>query len=244
MHVDRVGSDAGAPLLLLHGGGVAGWMWRPLLERLGGASAIVPDLPGHGRSRGEQYPGHGPVVQRLAALLEPLGAPAVVAGFSLGAQLAVQLAAERPELVRAVAVVSAQAKPLPFERATLALLRVSAPLARQRWFARLQARELRIPAELLPEYLEESAAVDADNLAAIVGANLRFTVPAGWGSFPGTALLLAGTREPGVVRDSARLLHEALPGSRLELLPGARHEIPLEHPAWLAERLAPLLAAG
>lgn len=171
MHVDEAGPATAPPLLLLHGGGVAGWMWRPTLAALRHpVRALVPDLPGHGRSATEPYRSHDDTVARLEALLEeraPGGA--VVAGFSLGAQLAVLLAARRPELVADAVVVSAQAAPLPLAGPTLALLGLTAPLARVPWFARLQARELLVPEALLPEYVAGSAAITRATLLASVG---------------------------------------------------------------------------
>jgi hypothetical protein len=34
---------------------------------------------------------------------------------------------------------------------------------------------------------------------------------------------VAGAKEPKSIRDSAKLLHKAMPGSRVEILPGLRH---------------------
>ncbi|WP_425846473.1 alpha/beta fold hydrolase [Agrococcus sp. TSP3-2-1] len=245
MHVDELGQADAPALLLLHGGGVAGWMWRPTLAALRTpVRALVPDLPGHGRSATEPYRSHADTVARLEALLEeraPGGA--VIAGFSLGAQLAVLLAARRPELVADAVVVSAQARPLPLAGPTLALLGLTAPLARVPWFARLQARELLVPDELLPEYVAGSAAITRATLLASVGENLRFTVPDGWGA-SGSALVIVGGSERRVMRDSARLLHDAHPRSELRVVSGAGHGLPLEHPermaAMLDERLARL----
>lgn len=245
MHVDELGPAGAPPLLLLHGGGVGGWMWRPTLAALRTpVRALVPDLPGHGRSATDAYRSHAETLAQLEALLEeraPGGA--VLAGFSLGAQLAVLLAARRPDLVADAVVVSAQAQPLPLARPTLALLGLTAPLARVPWFARLQARELLVPDELLPEYLAGSAAITRATLLASVEENLRFSVPDSWGA-SGSALVVVGGGERRVMRDSARFLHEAHPRSELRVALGAGHGLPLEHPermaAMLDERLARL----
>ncbi|WP_449281293.1 alpha/beta fold hydrolase [Leucobacter sp.] len=239
MHVSTLGDERGRPVLLLHGGGVAGWMWNPLIEHLGDElRLLVPDLPGHDRSADEGYRSHDRTASELAALLAGTGsAPAAVVGFSLGAQLAVLLAARHPELVERVAVISAQAAPTPAPRLTLALLGATAGLARRDWFARLQAKELFIPPGLLEDYLRTSAGISRSTLLAAVGENIRFTVPAGWSGFPGSALILAGSRERRLMRASAETLHRALPGSAREIVDGAGHGIPLQRPEWLAQRL-------
>ncbi|MGP6177108.1 alpha/beta fold hydrolase [Microbacterium sp. A196] len=235
------------PVLLLHGGGVAGWMWDSLKERLRTDYAVlIPDLPGHGRSADEPYVSHAATVDELARMLAEAapGRPATVVGFSLGAQLAIQLASEHPDFVAQVIVVSAQAEPLPLTGLTLAMLSASAPLARKRWFARLQARQLFIPPHLMEDYITTSTGITKATLLAAVGANLRFTLPGTWPAFPGRALVLAGRRERRLMRDSARAIHGALPGSELEIVDDSGHGIPLQRPVWFTDRVAELLRRG
>jgi hypothetical protein len=92
--VDEFGDRNGTPVLLLHGGGVAGWMWRPLIEQMGaGYRFLVPDLPGHDRSAHADYESHERTIEALVeALQHREDRPVAVVGFSLGAQLAVLLA--------------------------------------------------------------------------------------------------------------------------------------------------------
>lgn len=242
MHVERDGDPQGLRVLLLHGGGVAGWMWTPLREHLDPRTRLlIPDLPGHDRSAQEPYVSHESTVRDLVSILEADGsATTTVVGFSLGAQLAVLLAAERPDLVDRVIVISAQAQPTPAPGLTLALLRSTSGLARVRWFARLQAKELFIPPALLDDYVRTSAAMTSQSLVAAVGENIRFAVPDGWSTFPGRALILAGSREKNLMRSSAETLHGSLPGSALEFVPDAGHGIPLQQPALLARKFEQL----
>ena len=226
----------GAPVLLLHGGGVAGWLWRPVLTELGGAvRAIVPDLPGHGRSTGLAYRSHAEVLAGLVDVLqERAPAGAVVAGFSLGAQLAILLTASRPDLVRGVVVVSAQTLPLPLERATLALLDVTAPLASRVWFARWQAAALGLPEALVADYLRDAATIGRETLLASVAENLRFRLPQAWSRYPGPAVVMVGAREQKVMLDSARASHAALPTSTLVRVADCGHDLPLRRPDLVA----------
>lgn len=239
MRHETFGPAGSRPLLLLHGGGVAGWMWDPVCAHLDDSHRLlVPDLPGHGRSAAEPYTSHAETVTALAALLEREGGRALVVGFSLGAQLAVQLAAQRPDLVADAVVISAQAVPLRAVGPTLALLRATAGLAQNERFARLQARELFIPDDLLPAYLETSAGISRETLLTAVEANLRFVPPAGWADFPGSPLVLVGEKEKPLMHRSAAALHDALPCSTVEVVEGCGHGIPLQRPEWLAARLA------
>ncbi|MEU3273123.1 alpha/beta hydrolase [Saccharomonospora sp. NPDC006951] len=245
MYVRLSGDRNGRPVVLLHGGGVAGWMWQPVTELLPkGLQLIVPDLPGHDRSAGQPYVSHDHTLAELVTAIEKeAGQPVAVAGFSLGAQLAVLLAAERPDLVDRVAVVSAQAIPTKAAGLTLGLLSTTAPLARQRWFAKLQAKQLFIPGALMDDYLRTSALITRKTLVTTVGENIRFTEPPEWAGFPGSALVLAGERERGFMKASARSLAESLPGSELEIVSECGHGIPLQRPGWFAGRLRDWLAA-
>lgn len=238
-----VETGTGAPLLLLHGAGVAGWMWRPTLDAIGGrARALMPDLPGHGTDADSPYRSHTRTVDQLAHQLEAQAAQgAVVAGFSLGAQLAILLAATRPDLVRGVLVISAQTLPLPLSRFSLSLVSISAPLARRPWFARAQARQLGVPEELVPDYLRDSAVVSRQTLVTSVAENLDFRLPSAWSAFPGTAVVLAGARERPVMLASARATGDALPGSTVQVVPECGHDIPFRRPDLVADLCLSLL---
>jgi pimeloyl-ACP methyl ester carboxylesterase len=219
-------------------------MWNSLRGRLESKfKVLVPDLPGHGQSADEPYRSHTETVDALSqVLLRGDSPPAAVVGFSLGAQIAIELASKYPELVNRAVVVSAQAKAMPFTELTLRALGAAAPLARNRRFARLQARELFVPPELMEDYIDTSAHITKATLLAVVGANMRFELPAAWSEFRGQALVMVGRRERAVMRDSAAAIHTARPGSQLEIVEGCGHGIPLQRPDWFNGRVAAWLS--
>lgn len=243
--MSQSGTSGGQPVLLLHGGGVAGWMWTLLATRLSADhTVLIPDLPGHGASADEPYRSHQETVDALALELTRRNTePVAVIGFSLGAQLAIELASTHPHLVERAMIISAQAHPAPLTRLTLAALGVAAPLARAAWFARMQAKALFIPPSLIEDYVATSAQITRGTLLAAVGANMRFTLPAAWARFHGRALVLAGRDERAVMRRSASAIHAALPSSELEIVDGCGHGIPLQRPDWFYARVSAWLAA-
>ncbi|WP_412077291.1 alpha/beta fold hydrolase [Streptomyces xanthophaeus] len=96
----------GAPLLALHGHFQDGRTFERLAREVGPRWRVITlDQRGHGESdRAGEYTREGYVAD-AAAVLEQLGlGPAVVLGHSLGGVTAYQLAARRPDLVRAVVV--------------------------------------------------------------------------------------------------------------------------------------------
>jgi pimeloyl-ACP methyl ester carboxylesterase len=96
------------PVLLIHGWGGSGRYWEPTIERLRGEhTLIVPDLPGVGRSlpvrTARDIFDQATAVEQLLAQLD-IGRVMVV-GHSMGAGIAMLLAARRPELVDRLALV-------------------------------------------------------------------------------------------------------------------------------------------
>jgi pimeloyl-ACP methyl ester carboxylesterase len=90
LYADRIAG--GDPVLvLLHGLGATGEVWRGLLERHWPAEVLVPDLPGHGRSPGLSEYTFESMTEAVAALL-PADRRVVVLGHSLGGVLALTLA--------------------------------------------------------------------------------------------------------------------------------------------------------
>ena len=70
MYVETAGTEGAQPIVLLHGGGVAGWMWHPLRDQLSRSRRlIVPDLPGHGSSSDTPYRSHA---ETTRALIRPV----------------------------------------------------------------------------------------------------------------------------------------------------------------------------
>lgn len=223
-------------VVLLHGGGVAGWMWEPVRAELGDEyRLIVPDLPGHDRSADEDYLSHEQTLTQLRAVLaERTTGPVAVAGFSLGAQLALELASADSELVSGIVSISALAIPSRAPGLTRALLSSAAGLAKNERFARAQAQALGVPRALVPDYLRTSESISKTTLLNVVAANGAFLPPSGWASFAGAAVVLAGGREPRAVQRSAELLHAANPRSSLELDLEAGHTLPFSNPSLVA----------
>jgi pimeloyl-ACP methyl ester carboxylesterase len=100
---------AGAPLLLLHGGFGTLEMFGPVLGRLAERrQAIAVDLYGHGRTALTDRPIDIIAIgDDMATLVRALGFERVEAlGFSLGAMVAFQFAAQHPDMVGRLVLVS------------------------------------------------------------------------------------------------------------------------------------------
>jgi pimeloyl-ACP methyl ester carboxylesterase len=113
-YLDWGTSQAGIPIVLVHGLARTAWTWLPVARRLAHRHPVIaPDLRGHGAS---DAPGQGYELERLALDMltvmagrgwgEAIEGPSVmVAGHGLGAMVAVEMARLKPASVRALALV-------------------------------------------------------------------------------------------------------------------------------------------
>ena len=239
-HLAYHDSGTGAPLLALHGHFGRGRTWAGLAERLAPAWRVVaPDQRGHGRSSPADGYDRDGYVEDAARTIEALGlAPAVVLGHSLGGVNAYQLAARRPELVRAVIVEDSPADVPPHPDA--------GSWAAPRRFASL--RQLREHVD--DPYLLESAFEDDD------GWGFRFDpdqldrsrhLLAGdhwsdWLAGDHPVLLLHGLASTRLVTAHAREMAHRRPRTRLVEFPGAGHTIHDDDPEGFALAVASFLA--
>lgn len=237
-------------MLFIHGGGLSGWMWDKQIKALNDFHCLVPDLPGHGKSRELQIFSIKECAQLMAALIKSKGhhGKAHVVGHSIGAQILLQLLADSPEVVHTGVVHSALVRSLWGVSSLIKpTVKLTLPLTRKKWFAKLQAQTLSIPAEYFPRYYEESKSISAETLAELLRENAAFKLPEGLENNPVPTLVLVGEKERGVMIRSAQDLVSFLPHAEGYIVQSAGHGFNFEDPvlyneilqAWLAESRLP-----
>ena len=99
---------AGDPLVLLHGGLASTELFAGVLPALAAERRVIAvDLQGHGRTADVDRPfSDETMADDVAGLIEHLGGSADVLGYSLGGQVALQIAIRHPERVRNLALLS------------------------------------------------------------------------------------------------------------------------------------------
>jgi pimeloyl-ACP methyl ester carboxylesterase len=103
-------SGKGEPLLMLHGGLGSTDMFKPILPAFAEHRQVIAiDLQGHGRTElGSRKISLIDIGDDIAAVLKQIGYPKVdVIGYSFGGGVAFRLAAQHPEMVGRLALVSA-----------------------------------------------------------------------------------------------------------------------------------------
>lgn len=230
---------AGESLVLLHGLGESHVGWRPVLDRLAGEfDVIAVDLPGFGRSPAlpEFVP---PTAANVAAAvdrtLDRLGVNRFhVAGYSLGARVAIELAGT--DRVRSVVAIAPDGLGTPVERlqgylalaagrtVAIGLAPVAEQLSRTAvgrsvFFAGNRSLPWQLPPsdahQLLAGYAA-SPAYDAANWMSM------FDMPTHLHTITAPTLFLQGTNDPLMPQQISRYL-ALVPGSQLRWLPGLSH---------------------
>jgi pimeloyl-ACP methyl ester carboxylesterase len=250
MYVDEAGDPAAPTVVLLHGGGVGGWMWRHHVERLCARwHVLVPDLPEQGRSLTDK-----PItVERAAGLVaglieERAGGTAHLGGLSLGAQVAVEVLASRPELVARALVTGALVKTLPGASTIKAMTAPYWPFRNISALVRWNMRALEIPDEYFEDFARDTRSATLGSFSDIMRANMTFGLPDGLERARVPVLVAVGESEPAVMKESQRELLGVLPEAEGVLVRGHGHNWPIEAPdlftaaleAWLTH--APLPA--
>ncbi|MFF4571645.1 alpha/beta fold hydrolase [Streptomyces sp. NPDC001410] len=245
IYVCQDGPRDAPALLLIHGSASSTRSWDPLVPLLTGSHRVIRiDLLGHGRSakpadRSYAIPDQA---RRAGAVLDRLGVEhAVVVGHSSGGFVATALAEQRPDLVTALALINTGPSLDAFiatESAAIGLSQWPPTDEQLRRFAStgFSRAGYKIPEELLDDvrgmthhslttsmratrsYLEQRALPD------------RLTVL-------GKPLLVIFGEDDRRWRSSSASDYRAVPGARVELLPGLGHSPLLEDPPRTATSL-------
>ncbi|MGW8742167.1 alpha/beta fold hydrolase [Streptomyces sp. NPDC055794] len=250
LHVVRDGPPQAPPLLLVHGTGASGASWDPVIPALAARHHVVRvDLPGCGQSPPAESYDVPAQADRVAALLDHLGLRSVtVAGHSSGGYVATALAERRPDLVGAVALVSTGPGMDAFRTQPLVLrLLLGPPFGRLLWSRRTDtmirkgigataARPVDVPDGMIGDLRNTTyrafRTLSRRNIAYIT----ERTVPERLAALRLPVLAVFGDADPRWDPSSAHR-YGAVPGTRVEMLPGVGHLPPLEAPAATAELL-------
>ena len=244
----------GQVLLLIHGHPFDHTMWRPQFDpivRLGWR-LIVPDLRGYGASAGGGEKTTLEIFARdLIALLDHVRADqAVIAGLSMGGQIAMEICRLAPTRVRGIVLAAT------FPRAETALgkeerIATAERLTREGMFA--------YAAETLPRMLAAGSIQSAPEIAEHVLRMMRDTPPAGAAAalrgraerpdysnvlerFERPALIVVGDADAFTTKQDADHMHALLKDSRLLWLQGVGHMPNLERPEQFNAALSGFLA--
>ena len=235
----------GDPLILIHGLADDHRAWRRALPDLVLRHRVVLyDLRGHGQTGlGKTDCSLRQLGEDLVALMDALDlARADVAGFSLGGTIAMRVGIDNPERVRGLALVATSSRvgraAADWYRERMTLVETSDPRLRETLDRDTADVYAQSPAELAEGLLirrqstadprgygNACAAMAALNAAPLDPELQKISAP---------ALIVASDLDRHCPPKAAEIIAAGIKGSRLEIIEGAGHPIPVEKPRELA----------
>jgi pimeloyl-ACP methyl ester carboxylesterase len=235
LHFSEYGS--GPPLLLVHGLMVSGEMFEPVIEHLATRHRlIVPDLRGHGRSRGLPPPYHAAqLASDLARLLDHLGIDSTaVLGYSQGGAIAQQLVLDHPGRCERLVLACTYAFNMATFREKLEghIVPLLLRLLGIRRFAEVVISQglKQVSQERANWVIGMIADQDRELMSSAWRETMAFDSRRRLAEIRCPTLVVAGSNDQAVPLHHAQMLHDGIPGSQLVIIEGADHALIWTHP--------------
>lgn len=247
---------AGAPLVILHGLFGSARNWHAIAKGLGSDFRVFAlDLRNHGNSPWAPGMSYAELAEDVGAFIEHhgLGVPAVL-GHSLGGKVAMVLALERPELVRALVVVDVApvAYPYSFLPYVQAMQRVDLERLKRREEADAalaeQIKDAGIRQLLLQNLVYGDGRyrwrVNLDALAANISPLRGFPAATEARPYAGPVLFIHGGRSSYVQPEHGAHIRRLFPHARLQAIAGAGHWVHVDQPQAFSAAVRAFLEAA
>ena len=233
MNYVEYGKENRDVIVLLHGGGLSWWNFREAAEILqSDYHVILPILDGHSKSDHDFTTIEANAAEIIKFIDEWFdGSVLLMGGLSLGGQILLELLAQRADICQYALIESALTIPSKF---TYAMVKPAFGgcygLIRHRWFSRLQFKALKIKQALFEDYFRDTCGISKSNMIAFLEANALYRIKPSIADCTAKSYVFVGEKENKAMRKSAKIIHENLRGSLLQVLPKMHHgEFSINH---------------
>ncbi|MBQ7892238.1 MAG: alpha/beta hydrolase [Erysipelotrichaceae bacterium] len=213
MNIIEYGKENSKIVILIHGGGLSWWNYQEVAEILAkNYHVILPIIDGHAGSD-DDFCSIEHFASKLITYIdkECKQKVHVLAGVSLGAQIVVEMLANKPDICEYAIVESALLKPSKWMAKWIKpMLAMSYGLIKQVWFAKLQHRYLRIKDELFDVYYRDTCLITKENMIAFMRANMLYDSKPSIVNTKANVYIVVGDKEPLMMKQSAEKLYNQL----------------------------------
>lgn len=236
---------SGPALVLIHGVGLRAEAWGAVMPALAKHFTVhAVDMPGHGETAQGGAATLADYSRAISALIDTLAGPVVVAGHSMGAMIALELAAGMPGRIAGVAALNAIYRR---DGDAAAAVRVRA--------AALDGKTAADPTSTLMRWFGANPSGADAEAAAACGGWLRAADPGGYraaysvfadadgpedaalAGLACPALFMTGARDRNSTPAMTRAMAGLVPCGRAVIVADAGHMMPMTHGADLAREL-------
>jgi pimeloyl-ACP methyl ester carboxylesterase len=207
LHYHEKGDKDAQLIVFLHGGGVSSWMWDKQIQFFKDYHCIAIDLPEQGKSNQSKNFSIEYSSLSVIELIKKIGKgkKVIVIGFSLGAQVTIQILSMKPNLIDYAIINSALVRPNPFAKKMIKpTIKLTFPLIKNKSFSKLQAKTLYIDIEYFETYYKESTLMKSETLVRILEENISFELPKNFNKAESKILVTVGEKEKAVMIKSAK----------------------------------------
>ena len=228
-------------MVLLHGGGLSWWNYREAAEKLSSDyHVILPILDGHAKSSYDFTSIEENAARIIKFIDEQFGGSVLlIGGLSLGAQIVLEILSQKKDICQHALIESALVVPSKLTYAAIQPAFGSCyGLIKQRWFSKLQFKSLRIKHELFEDYFRDTCGISKWNMIAFLKANALYSIKPSLADCSAKTYVFVGEKENRAMRKSAKMIHEELQGSLLQVLPKMYHgEFSINHAEGYADKI-------
>lgn len=250
LYYQEYGDKNASLMVFLHGGGVSSWMWDNQIHYFTNYHCVTIDLPEQGKSKQMDHFSIRESAEKIIELIEKIanGKKVIVIGFSLGAQVAIQMLSMNADLISNAVINSALVRPNAFfEKLIRPSIKLTYPLIGNRYFSKLQSKTLYVGEEYFETYYKESSQMRSDTLIRILKENMSFKIPNDFNKARGKILVTVGEKEKALMKKSTRDIVSSNSNCVGIIIPNVGHGISLLNPNffnqmienWLQESILP-----
>ena len=244
MIVKEYGKSNKDIIILLHGGGLSWWNYEEVSEILkSNYHVILPILDGHSGSDRD----FTSIESNANEIIEYIdnnynGNVKLIGGLSLGAQILLDILSKRDNICEYAIIESALVCPMKMTNRLIELLiNMSYGLINKKWFSKLQFKSLKIKKELFDKYYIDSSNITKDNMISFLKANSNYHLK-NIKTNKAKSIVVVGSKERPIMIKSAKIIHDELINSELEILSGYYHgDLSINHPNEYVEKVKKLI---
>ena len=245
MNYVEYGKENSDIIILLHGGGLSWWNYKEIAEILQtDYHVILPILDGHAGSD-KQFT---TIANNASEVIEFInnkldGSVLMIGGLSLGGQILLEILSQRKDICKYAIVESALVIPSKFAYSMIKSAFGSCyGLIKYKWFAKLQFKSLRIKPNLFEEYYKDTCAISKDDMIAFLQENSVYSLKESIGRCEASVHIFVGEKENHAMKKSAKIIHEKLQNSLVQILPKLYHgEFSINHGKYYASKIREIL---
>lgn len=220
--------------ILIHGGGLSEWMWKPQIEAFEDKLYIVTAIiDGHGEDYANDFTTIRDSANKIIDYINFNfnGKVFAICGLSLGAQITVEVLSQKEDISKRAIIESAMVIPNKLiSKISKPLFAPLYPLIKKRWFSKLQAKQMYIPKEMFEAYYEDSKIISKNSLIQFMVDNAKYSLPKTLKNTTVKALIICGEKELSAMKISSHLLRESIKNSDLKIIPSCGHGVSIKLP--------------